>query len=142
MADLTSSCPHCGVAMLGSSCPTCSALVPHSADFVSQPLASEKTRRPPIVAKDWVKFFGIFLAAPLLTAAIASVDARSGIAIPLGLLGSVGVGLYSGFWLSYRFLNGDGARLICGFCFAIVLFVVNLCLCFAGCGVAGGLVMH
>ncbi|MBI3867270.1 MAG: hypothetical protein HY299_01960 [Verrucomicrobia bacterium] len=129
----------CGATPPGASCPNCATTASGEASATWPPVAPEGSRRIPIQPKDWLVFFGVFISAPLLTVLFAAVTPRGGVAVPVGLLGSAAAGLYCGFWLARRFLNGDGARLACGLCFSLVLFLVDLVLSVAGCGMGGGM---
>ena len=130
-------CPHCSNPLPSEGaivCPSCGQALTASRDD------SAKNASPP-VRLNWLVFFAVLLAPPLLTILAVQVGSNSnGLAVAIALLGGGLGGIISGAMLGRRLGKTTGTRMVLGLVFALALSVTCIGMSCFGC-LAGGFKM-
>jgi len=137
----TMNCPHCQKELpinYGARwCPFCGKDLPASATYAVEPPPQSPILSP--VKINWLIFFVVLLAPPLLTMLSASlVGGRNEQVSPgIGLYGGGAAGIACGIMLCLRLGKTLLARVVLGILLSGVMMVVCIMLCFLGCNLGG-----
>jgi hypothetical protein len=134
-------CPHCKNELPDNHgarwCSFCGKDLPGSATYAVETPSSSPQLAP--VKVNWLVFFAVLIAPPLLTLITAStVGGRNEQVSPIiGLYGGGAAGIICGLLLGLRLGKTVLARVVLGVLFSVVMAFLCIMLCLLGCTMGG-----